>query len=237
MKDDKEFIRWSKNLPESGCAFFYIRPNGAVGGEELQPECAVLTRTDDGILLVRNGRKDISGEVFELLLERWLKRLLTPVKGIDIPAEVRKKKSVQPDKKAVAVPQTDCRKNMKLIFAALKDHSAKNNGTFPVEAGPAGWKKINVKNLSGNGKYFYFGWNNALAKEKNIPLVLDCGTHADRVCVLYTDGTVRQFTLSNPGHCRRVISFLFTVHRWKMDVFQYLVKQAELLDNNALKKE
>ncbi len=236
LKDDNEFIKWNKNLPESGCAFFYIRPGVTVAEDEFLPESSVLTRTDDGILLVRNSGKDLSGEMFEILLERWQKRLLMPEK-----VAVQEKKAPAPRKKA-AVPkqvQPDCRKNMKLIFAALKNHSAKNNGTFPAEAGAVGWNKIKVaaKNLPEDGKYLYLGYNKALAKEKNIPLLLDCGTHPDRVCVLYTDGTVRQFTLSNPGHCRRVISFLFTVHRWKMDVFKYLVKQAELLDNNVLNKE
>ena len=240
LKDDKDFIKWNTGLPESGCAFFYIRPGASIVGEEFSPESMVLTREKDGFLLVRNSKNDFSGEAFELLLDWWKRRLLTPVKGIDIPNVVRKKKAVVPGKKAAVPPQTDCRKDMLVVFKALNEYAGKHGGVFPAEAGSAGLKKLQfaeVRKLTDSGKYFYLGYNKNFAAEKNIPLLLDCKSHAGRVCVLYTDGSMRHFDLSNPGHCRRVISFLFTVHRWKMNVFQYLVKQAELLDNTTLNKE
>ena len=240
LKDDKDFIKWNTGLPEAGCAFLYIRSGAKVFGEKFLPDSVVLTREKDGLLLVRNSSNDFSGEAFELLLNRWQKRLLTPIKGIDVPAEVRKKKSVQPDKKAVAVPQIDCRKNMLEIFKELKAYAGKNGGAFPAEAGLGGLKKlrsVNVQKLAGSKKYFYLGYNKNFAAEKNIPLLIDSRSHSGRICVLYTDGVMRHFDLSNPGYCRRVVSFLFTVHRWKMDVFQFLVRQADILDNATLNKE
>jgi hypothetical protein len=75
-------------------------------------------------------------------------------------------------------------------------------------------------------------------KSKDMPLVLDApGRHRDSFCVLYADGTVKRYKLENPGSCRRMISFLYTVHRWEVKRFQHLMQQAQSIDEASAKKE
>ena len=141
--------------------------------------------------------------------------------------------------KKVTANRQNCRREMTQIYRALKKYAGKNQGAFPAEAGSAGWKKLTaaVKTALPSGdRYIYLGYEKKFAAEKNVPLLLDVpAAHDDHFCVMYTDGTVREFKLVNPGSCRRMISFLFTVHRWNMDVFQYLIRQVEILDGQPLK--
>jgi hypothetical protein len=54
---------------------------------------------------------------------------------------------------------------------------------------------------------------------------------------VYADGKVRTYKLERAGSCRRIISFLYTVHRWEAKLFQHLMTQAQQLDEESAKKE
>lgn len=237
LKDSADFIRYSAMLPKKGCAFIFFRDCDTVMGIKEMPRCCVVvTRKPEGILWEDNSEDDISSEFSSLFFQNWREKVLKS--ALDAPS--RKPGIVPRKSKRTAVKQVDCRKEMVQIYRALKTYSGKNHrGEFPAEAGAAGWKKIRsvVKTaLPPESRYYYLGYEKKFAAEKNIPLLLErASSRRDHFCVMYLDGTIREFKLVNPGSCRRMISFLFTVHRWNMDVFQHLIRQAEILDGQPLK--
>ena len=239
LKQSEHFIRYSKGVPESGSAFIYCRnmPGGnglfsltvPLGGVEMPnasgDSFSVLTRTDTGWLGQGLGDLDIPGETFSRVLVRHLVKLL------EVRNEVKQqvKSSRKGGQKTL---NRTCKKKFDQIYSELQKYAGNNGGKFPEAA--AG--KFAVPGITEDLMKKTVGFSGVSAGSKDIPLLLDApGRHRDSFCVLYADGKVKSYKLENPGSVRRMISFLYTVHRWDGKIFQHLMDQAQSIDEALAK--
>ena len=159
--------------------------------------------------------------------------MIRPQKKISAPGKTAGKNN----SKTVSPSAGDhCPKALKKLYADLLKYAEKNQNKFPEFAGIKSLKQIfpKFRNPAG-GKIFYFG---ASGRQANLPLAISCHRKlVDSFCVLYADGKVRSYKLERAGSCRRIISFLYTVHRWEVKLFQHLIAQAQQLDEESAKKE
>ena len=242
-----EFLRYAKNIRLNGSAFTYNRklavPGRAFVSEipfagVLIPleECGnfgVLSCRKNGWLWQENRDKDLSGAAGDAGLYRLIGKMILPQKKISAPGKTAGKNN----SKTVSPSAGDhCPKALKKLYADLLKYAEKNQNKFPEFAGIKSLKQIfpKFRNPAG-GKIFYFG---ASGRQANFPLAISCHRKlVDSFCVLYADGKVRSYKLERAGSCRRIISFLYTVHRWEVKLFQHLIAQAQQLDEESAKKE
>ena len=240
LKENGHFLRYSKGVPESGSAFLYCRnlPGGnglfassaPVNGVDIPigfgDSFNVLTRTADGWLSRGLGDLDIPGETFTRSLAHHLVRLL------EVRSEVKnqvKSAKAGENKKL----NRECKKKFALIYQELQKYAKANNGKFPYAVDG----KFKLPELSGDLTKKVIGFSGIAPDSKNIPLMIDApGRHRNSFCVFYADGSMKSYKLENPGTVRRMISFLYTVHRWEISVFQNLIKQAQQIDEASAKK-
>ena len=239
LRSDPHFIRYSAGLPEQGRAFAYIRElaggdmfmsSVSFNGIELPVKSGsgfnVITRTAHGWLDHGNSDLDIPGEMVSQFLVQHLVKLLEVRDSVKTQAKAAGKKRA----KRAGI---NCRKQFDQIYAELLKYAEAHNGKLP-EISAAGFVLPKADELM--KKVVCFG--GVPLKSKDMPLVLDApGRHRDSFCVLYADGTVKRYKLENPGSCRRMISFLYTVHRWEVKRFQHLMQQAQSIDEASAKKE
>ena len=189
-----------------------------------------IRRTKNGWLCTGCSDLDIPGEIAELFAAPQL------VKFLD---ERPDKKVVKTVKKAAkkSNTQTDCRKKFSKVYAALLKYAQQHGNKFPEVSGNAGLQTIQpIVGKRAVSRMIYLGGSKPGTAD--IPLLLDApGVHPDSFCVMYADGKVKQYKLERPGNCRRMISFLYTVHRWEIKTFQNLMKQAQMIDDASAKKE
>lgn len=243
LKDDAHFRRYSAGVPERGRAFVYQRKLNipalftdqiSFSGIEVPVKSAssfnVLTRTADGWLSAGNSDMDIPREAVNRILIHHL------VKILEIRDTVKQKRKVS-NAKAVKRSYDRCADNFQLIDFELKRYAATHGGKFPEPCGKAGLKEL----FSGTVPVFFSNvvyLGGAAAGTENIPVLLNAPkSHRNHICVMYADGKVKSYPLERPGSCRRMISFLYTVHRWESKVFQNLLKQAQKIDEASEKKE
>lgn len=247
LKKHPEFLRYAKNIRLNGSAFTYNRklavPGRAFVSEipfagVLIPleECGnfgVLSCRKNGWLWQENRDKDLSGSAGDAGLYRLIGKMILPQKKISAPGKTAGKNN----SKTVSPSAGDhCPKALKKLYADLLKYAEKNQNKFPEFAGIKSLKQIfpKFRNPAG-GKIFYFG---ASGRQANLPLAISCHRKlVDSFCVLYADGKVRSYKLERAGSCRRIISFLYTVHRWEVKLFQHLIAQAQQLDEESAKKE
>ena len=247
LKKHPEFLRYAKNIRLNGSAFTYNRklavPGRAFVSEipfagVLIPleECGsfgVLSCRKNGWLWQENSDKDLSGAAGDAGLYRLIGKMILPQKKISAPGKTAGKNN----SKTVSPSAGDhCPKALKKLYADLLKYAEKNQNKFPEFAGIKSLKQIfpKFRNPAG-GKIFYFG---ASGRQANLPLAISCHRKlVDSFCVLYADGKVRSYKLERAGSCRRIISFLYTVHRWEVKLFQHLIAQAQQLDEETAKKE
>ncbi len=240
-----EFLRYAKNIRLNGSAFTYNRklavPGRAFVSEipfagVLIPleECGnfgVLSCHKNGWLWQENSDSDLSGAAGDAGLYRLIGKMILPQKKNSTPGKTAAVNRTIPR------PAGDhCPKALKKLYADLLKYAEQNQNKFPEFAGIKSLKQIfpKFRNPAG-GKIFYFG---APARQANHPLAISCHRKlSDSFCVLYADGTVRTYKLERAGSCRRIISFLYTVHRWEAKLFQHLIRQAQQLDEESAKKE
>ena len=108
----------------------------------------------------------------------------------------------------------------------------------PVKFNRIAWTGRNFAKLAVNvwcnGKYELLKELEGAKGEADLPLAIGIDAPEKNVFhVLYADGKIKKYNLERPGSCRRIISFLFTVHRWKPDLFQRLIEQAQILDGQS----
>lgn len=247
LKDSPEFLRYAKDLRQDGSAFVYsskvelpgcgfvrdiplagyFMPAGDVG-------CfGVLSSGSSGWLWQEMCGNDLSALIGKAGVYRQISKLVLPQRKRVVP---QKRSSLAPA--AVVRRQTGdyCTKVLVKLYAELLKFSAGNQNKFPEFAGIKSLKKYfpKFRNPSG-GKIFYFG---APSRQADYPLAISCHRKlTDSFCVLYADGKVRTYQLERAGSCRRIISFLYTVHRWEVKLFQHLIAQAQQLDEESAKKE
>ena len=227
-------------IPRECCGFMLVRKlSGDQGKASMRNFCGTLSRCNGGFLWCENNQEDIPGSLTAELCSEFLQKLISyrcgsgtssAAKAVP-PAAVPARKTTNPR----PAPAINHRKNFTEIFAGLKQFAGQNRGAFPAESGSAGLRKIpgmGKRFAELDKKLFYIG-GSRIDSGKNIPVLLsrpEAGK--DLFTVLYADGKVRVFKLEHPGCCRRMISFLYTVHRWENKIFQRLIKEAEIIDGN-----
>ena len=247
LKESPEFLRYAKDIRREGSAFVYSRkvevpgcgfvrdmplagwflPTGDIG-------CfGVLSSRSNGWLWQEMCGNDLSALIGKAGVYRQISKLVLPQRK----RVVSQKRSSLAPAAAVRRQTGDyCTKVLVKLYAELLKFSAGNQNKFPEFAGIKSLKKYfpKFRNPSG-GKIFYFG---APARQADHPLAISCHRKlTDSFCVLYADGKVRTYQLERAGSCRRIISFLYTVHRWEVKLFQHLIAQAQQLDEESAKKE
>ena len=126
----------------------------------------------------------------------------------------------------------ECKKKFAKIYQELQKYAKANNGRFP----DAVKGKFHLPTLSPELMKKTVAFSGVSLKQKNMPLLLDAPKrHRSSFCVLYADGSVKSYKLEKPGSVRRMISFLYTVHRWEISIFQNLIKQAQTFDEAPAK--
>lgn len=242
LQNSEHFIRYAgkKALPASIFGYERQMENNAIILDEnrldnirldrLRSSFNTIHRTENGWLYAENSDLDIPGTIAELFAARQLVRFLD---------ERPDKKVVQSVKKAAkkSNTQTNCRKKFSKVYAALLKYAQQHKGVFPEVSGNAGLQTIQpMVGKRAISRMIYLGGSKPGTPD--IPLLLDApGVHRDSFCVMYADGKVKQYKLERPGNCRRMISFLYTVHRWEIKIFQNLMKQAQIIDDASAKKE
>ena len=247
LKKHPEFLRYVKDIPLKGGAFAYNRKVAVPGrafvreiplaGVTLPDEqCGsfgVLSCRKNGWLWQDNSDSDLSGIAGDAGIYRLAGKMILPQKKTSAPGKNAGKNKSE----AVSRPAGDhCPKALKKLYTDLLKYAAENQNKFPEFAGVKSLKQIfpKFRNPAG-GKIFYFG---ASERRANLPLAISCHSKSpDSFCVLYADGKVRTYKLERAGSCRRIISFLYTVHRWEAKLFQHLMTQAQQLDEESAKKE
>lgn len=198
--------------------------------DRLRSSFETVRRTETGWLCTGRADLDIPGEIATYFAARQL------VKFLD---ERPDKKVVRSVKNAAKKSNTRsyCRKKFSKVYAALLKYAQQHKGVFPEVSGNAGLQAIQPDvGKRAISRMIYLGGSKPGTAD--IPLLLDApGVHRDGFCVMYADGKVKQYKLERPGNCRRMISFLYTVHRWEIKTFQTLMKQAQIIDDASEKKE
>ena len=198
--------------------------------DRIRSSFETVRRTENGWLCAGRADLDIPGEIATYFAARQL------VKFLD---ERPDKKVTRAVKKAAKKSNVaaDCRKKFSKVYAAMLKYAKAHDGCFPDVSGSAGLSAAMPQlSQAESRQIIYLG--GAKSGAVNIPLLLDVpGTHADGFCVMYADGNFKQYKLERPGNCRRMISFLYTVHRWEIKIFQNLMKQAQMIDDASAKKE
>ena len=242
LKNHPEFLRYAKYIPLEGGAFVcnrkvsvpgraFIReiplPSGECGG------FGVLSCRKNGWLWQEYSDSDLSGIVGDAGIYRLAGKMVLPQEKTSAP----EKKAGKNESETVSRPAGDhCPEALKKLYADLLKYAAENQNKFPEFAGVKSLKQIfpEFRNPAG-GRIFYFG---ASERQTNLPLAISCHSKlSGSFCVLYADGKVHTHKLERAGSCRRIISFLYTVHRWEVKLFQHLMTQAQLLDEESAKKE
>ena len=247
LKKQPDFVRYSKNVSLSGSAFAYNRKLAAPGrafvreiplaGAVFQvEECncfGVLSCRKNGWLWQEKSDNDLSGVIGEAGIYRQISKMVLPRSEKTVPQKSSAENKV---KKNSRLNNDHCPAALKKLYADLIKYAGENQNKFPEFSGIKTLKKVfpKFRNPAGS-RIFYFG---SAARSKNHPLAISCHRNlTDSFCVLYADGKVQSYKLERAGSCRRIISFLYTVHRWDAKLFQHLIKQAQQLDDESAKKE
>ena len=239
------FSAYAKNIEQAGSFFTYSRKIAAAGDAFIRSVpgagallagndgngFGVLSRRESGWLWQENSDGDVSTFAGEAGVYQYIGKLILPEakKSEKAPAA---RKSVQTDKTVA----DRCPAALKKLYADLSKYAEQNQNKFPEFTGKKSLKQTFPKWRNPAGcRIFYFG---SPEKKAGYPLAVSCHVKdKDSFCVLYADGNVRSFKLERAGSCRRIISFLYTVHRWEAKLFQHLIKQAQELDEEPAKKE
>lgn len=138
-----------------------------------------------------------------------------------------------------------CRVQMSRIAGYLKNYAAAHNGHYPQGINKSGLEKLavfsrispDIFSVKAGGKFdrYYYWGENFNCKKTDIPLLCDRGgIHEEYIHILFCDGSVREFKLTNIRSARRIISYLHTVYNYDNETFMMLLKQAERLDSEKL---
>ena len=239
LKESGHFLRYSDGVSKVGSAYLYCRNihggNGlftntaSVNGMDIPlssgDSFCVLSRGADGWLCHGLSNLDIPGETLSRCLARHLIKLL------EVRNEVKNQvKSAKSGENKTL--NKECKKKFAKIYQELQKYAKANNGRFP----DAVKGKFNLPTLSPELMKKTVAFSGVSLKQKNMPLLLDAPKrHRSSFCVLYADGSVKSYKLEKPGSVRRMISFLYTVHRWEISIFQNLIKQAQTFDEAPAK--
>ena len=241
----KGFARYAGNIEQEGSFFTYSRKISAAGDAFIRSVpgagallagddgngFGVLSRRESGWLWQENCDGDVSTFAGETGVYQFISKQILP--------EVKKSENAPAAGKKVQAgkPAADrCPAALKKLYAELLKYAEQNQNKFPEFTGKKSLKQTFPKWRNPAGcRIFYFG---SPDKKADYPLAVSCHVKdKNSFCVLYADGNVRSFKLERAGSCRRIISFLYTVHRWEAKLFQHLIKQAQELDEEPAKKE
>ncbi len=244
LNTHEDFVRYARNIGQKGSFFTYSRNIAVPGGGFLRalPGAGALlpidngsgfgvwSRRENGWLWQENSDQDVSALAGDAGVYQFIGKMILP--------EAKKVgKATESGKVKAAKPAADrCPAALKKLYAGLLKYAAQNQNKFPEFAGKKSLKQVFPKWRNPAGcRIFYFG---SPDKKADYPLAVSCHVkEKDSFCVLYADGKVRSYKLERAGSCRRIISFLYTVHRWEAKLFQHLIKQAQQLDEEPAKKE
>lgn len=227
-------------IPVECCGFMFARKlSGDQGKVFVRKFCGTLSRRNGGFLWCENNQEDLPGALTADICSEFLQKLISSGFGSGSPSAVKEvppaaapaRKTTQPR----PAPAINHRKNFTEIFTGLKQYANKNGGSFPAESGSAGLRKLPgmEKRFAELDKTLFYIGGSRIDSGKNIPVLLSRPEpEKDLFTVLYADGKVREFKLERPGCCRRMISFLYTIHRWESKIFQRLIKEAGIVDGN-----
>ncbi len=237
------FVRYARNIEQKGSFFTYSRKITAPGEGFLRalPGAGALlpvsngsgfgvwSRRQNGWLWQEKSDQDISALAGDAGIYQFIGKMILPE------AKNGKAPAAPSAKSAKPIPDR-CPAALKKLYAGLLKYAAQNQNKFPEFAGKKSLKQVFPKWRNPAGcRIFYFGCPD---KNADYPLAVSCHVkEKDSFCVLYADGKVRSYKLERAGSCRRIISFLYTVHRWEAKLFQHLIKQAQQLDEESAKKE
>ncbi len=242
LKDTRHFLRYSEGISKIGNAYLYCRniPGGnglftnstSVNDVEIPlssgDSFSVLSRSAEGWLSQGLSDLDIPGETFSRGLARHLIKLLE-VRN-EVKNQVKSARAVQSGENKTL--NRECKKKFDRIYQELQKYAKANNGKFPDAVNG----RFNLPQLSQEMLKKTVSFSGFSPGQKNMPILLDAPKrHRNSFCVLYADGSMKSYKLEKPGSVRRMISFLYTVHRWEISIFQNLIKQAQAFDEASAK--
>ena len=255
-----EFARLCEGLPKEGSGYLYVgRSYSGILREiiaqltagveldltEFQPESLTIFRNEKGGKLAI-GRSNWDFNQYEFAQLATLPALLA-LYGASEWFEGQRNEMDQ------ARWQEQCLAGLEQIGKALFAYADAHDGTFPAGSGIAGFAELLKAGLlkpdalicpaSGdeaaaspeeftidNSSYLYFDGFSRRSPPK-LPLVIDWPlNHENLVNVLLVDGTIETLQLEGAENCRRVVSYLHTIHRYEEADFRNLMKKAGELD-------
>lgn len=259
-----EWPRLSAGLPQSGAGFVYLSGNtgawltrliarhaGIAIPVELPNALCIIEKRPDGLVFTTNSSWDIAtGE---------LVTALAPAAVLFSRKALSNFEKLRGDSVRRAELES-CRTRFGIWKEIFKNYAAKHQGNYPADDEIPGLLEIARAEKVAPGMFLCpaaHGDKAALKLDQvgpdNISLVYLGGTnsasspyrpvlfdwplnHRDRANVLFANGEVQTIDLERLRSCRRLISYLHSVHRYDAREFQDLLNRADRIDAKYLRK-
>ena len=228
MRDRGDFEMLTDCMPDNGFAYVFKSQSLADQRHGLD-DFSVAARNSDGLLILTNSDEGVLNFIVEalfLLDDFNSEENEEPVKP-DVTAPVKPAAAQVNTADDAFARLAACRKNWSATpgFEGLR-------ASFRNELPAILSQDLNRAPDAGNCMLIYFG-KSPLASH---PLAISRPRpDADSFRVLYNDGKIETYQLTNASSCRRIISFLHTIHRWDEADFQRLIALADKFDHKKIK--
>lgn len=233
MHERGDFEMLTGGMPDEGVAYVFGSKEFSDRKSDLDLY-SVTTRNDDGILFLANSHDSvlqIMSDALIFALSIYCAENDEPQAATPAPA---KPENASP---APAKPVPHGMAALQ-ILAANRDNWSATPGfpglqaTFKNQLPVQLAQQRNAKPGADNCAVLYFG----KSAQVTHPLAISRPqSNADTFLVLYNNGKIETYQLAKADSCRRIVSFLHTLHRWEEADFQRLIALAEKFDQKKIK--
>ncbi len=222
MRDRADFKTLLKSIPPRGIAYVFRKNSFSLPdalelpGEDYEtklPSLFVAARSDNGIFAAVNCEQSVLDAVISALNRAFV---LPKIKQLHRPGTASTPPGSQMKNKTVSVSKPETCPVCKDLLAAVKNSP----------------NRTGISGDAGTCRAVSFG----IAPDPELPQAIAISKkHPDSFYVLFNDNTVSRYELSNATSCRRIISFLHTIKRYRENLLMQLMQKAAEFDQNLNK--